>query len=247
MSLSAEYKYQSAWRSWPEIMNLLPSLEGKTILDLGCGIGDQTAELASRGAFVTGIDADDELLDVARSKRIPNVVFRSGDMRALRDVGVVDGIWCSFAAAYVPDFAPTLACWRKYLKPGGWVVLTEVDNLFGHEPVKRLTRSCLVAYAQEALAANCYDFHMGRKLCGFLELAGFTVSDSRVVPDKELSFDGPALPEVLEAWRARLNRLKTLREFCYADFDGVRDDLLNALSRDEHHSDAKVHCCIGRL
>ena len=215
------------------------------MLDLGCGVGDQAAELVARGARVIGVDANEELLATAQSRRIPNTEFRRGDLNTLQDVGVADGIWCSFAAAYVPQLGPTLACWRKHLKPESWVALTEVDDLFGHEPVEPQSRSLLAAYARDALAANRYDFHMGRKLRTHLEQAGFTVSDSRMLVDKELSFHGPANSEVLDSWRSRLDRMKVLREFCGATFDRVRDDFLAALSRDDHHSVAKVYCCIG--
>jgi SAM-dependent methyltransferase len=228
-------------------MNLPPPLAGKTVLDLGCGVGDQAAELVARGARVIGVEANEELLATAQSREIPNAEFRSGDLRTLQDVGVADGIWCSFAAAYVPELEPTLACWRKHLQPEGWVVLTEVDNLFGHEPVEPQTRSLLAAYAEEALAANRYDFHMGRKLRTHLERAGFTIADSRILVDKELSFDGPAASEVLESWKSRLDRMKVLREFCGAMFERVRDDFLAALSCDDHRSVAKVYCCIGTL
>jgi SAM-dependent methyltransferase len=247
MSLSDGYKRQFAWRPWSEIMDLLPALDGKTVLDLGCGIGDQAAQLASRGARVIGVDANDELLATARSRGIPNAEFRSGDIRALDEVGVVDGIWSSFAAAYVPELGPTLAHWRQHLNPGGWIALTEVDNFFGHEPVEPTTRSLLSSYAHEALAANRYDFEMGRKLRSHLEQAGFTIADSRTLIDKELSYDGPADSGVLDSWKARLERMKALRDFCGTMFEHVRDDFLAALSHADHRSLAKVYYCIGTL
>jgi hypothetical protein len=105
----------------------------------------------------------------------------------------------------------------------------------------------LAAYAQDALAANRYDFHMGRKLRTHLERAGFTITDARTVVDKELSFNGPAAPDVLDAWKSRLDRMKILKHFCGPRFERVRDDLLGALSRGDHHSVARVHTCIGTL
>ena len=228
-------------------MDLLPPLRGTTVFDLGCGVGDQAAALAERGARVVGVDTNQELLAVAQSRTIPNAEFRSADMKTLHDVGIADGIWCSFAAAYVPELGPTLACWRQHLNPGGWVALTEVDDLFAHQPVEPMTSSLLEAYARDALAANRYDFHMGRKLRAYLEQAGFAIADSRTLIDQELSFDGPADSDVLDAWRSRFNRMKTLKDFSGAVFEAVRDDFLAALSRPDHHSLAKVYCCIATL
>jgi len=88
------------------------------------------------------------------------------------------------AAAYVPDLGPALTCWKQHLNLQGWVALIEIDDLFGHAPVAPGTSSLLAAYAQDALAANRYDFHMGRKLRSHLEQAGFTVVDSRIVVDE---------------------------------------------------------------
>ena len=247
MSLSDEYRRQFAWRSCSQVMDLLPSLAGKTVLDLGCGIGDQAAELAKRGARVVGVDSNQALLATAQRRGIPNAEFRIGDLTALDDLGLVDGIWCSFAAAYVPELVPTLAGWRQHLNTGGWIALTEIDNLFGHEPVEALTSSLLASYARDALAASRYDFHMGRKLRHHLERAGFTVVDSRVLPDAEFCFDGPADSEVLASWTARLDRMRVLRDFCGASFERVRADFLSALLLADHRSVAKVYCSIATL
>lgn len=126
-------------------------------------------------------------------------------------------------------------------------MLTEIDDLFGHEPLEPGTRSILDAYARDALARDRYDFHMGRKLQTHLERAGFTIADSRMVPDKELCFDGPAEPDVLESWISRLARMDALRRFCGETFERVRMDFLAALSREDHHSLAKVYSCFGTL
>lgn len=246
MSLAGEYRQQFAWRDWPAIFAALPLAPGQTVLDLGCGVGDQAAELAARGARVIGIDANDELLEEARAKRPAHAEFLKGDLRAPLEVGApVDGIWSSFAAAYFPDLASTLAAWARHLRPGGWVALTEVDDLFGHEPVSDCTRSLLAAYARDALEAGRYDFHMGGKLAAHLERAGFAVGKTLTVADQELSFAGPARPDVIAAWRARFDRMGLLRDFCGPRFAEVRDDFLACLARPDHGSTARVCCCIA--
>ena len=142
MSLAEEYARQFAWRAWPEILGALPPLRGSTILDLGCGAGDLAAELAGRGARVVGFDLDDGLLEAARSRGLRDAEFRRGDLRTLRAAGpAADGIWSSFAAAYFPDLAPVLEGWGRLLRPGGRIALTEVDDLFGHEPLDARAKS----------------------------------------------------------------------------------------------------------
>jgi SAM-dependent methyltransferase len=246
MSLSEEYKKQFSWRSWSMVLEQLPPIADCLLLDLGCGVGDQTAQLAERGARVIGIDANEDLLGSARARAISNAEFRKLNLRNLGRLGVaVDGIWCSFTAAYFPDFAPVLASWASLLKPGGWIALTEVNDLFGHEPIPSETRSLLAAYAQDAVLANRYDFHMGSKLRHYVELAGFAVSSTHLLEDQELSFVGPADRAVLEAWSSRLDRMNLLKDFCGFNFERVREDLLCALLHPHHRSIATVHCCIG--
>ena len=247
VSLSDEYRRQFVLRSWSSVLSLLPALDGQVVLDLGCGVGDQALELTSRGARMIGIDANEEMLAAARSRQIPGADFRAGDLRTPDVEVAVDGIWCSFATAYVPELGPTLARWRMLLRPGGWIALTEVDDLFGHEPLEVVTREFLAAYERDAFHKKRYDFHMGSKLRSHLQQAGFTVTNARQIPDRELAFDGPADEEVLAAWRARLERMESLREFCGPGFDGLFDDFMASLMHPDHRCRARVWCCTATV
>jgi SAM-dependent methyltransferase len=246
VNLVDEYRGQFSWRAWPTILDALPPLEGQTVLDLGCGIGDLAAELAARGAHVIGVDLQDELLAAARVRNLPDVELRKADLRNLSGIGVrADGIWSSFAAAYMTDLAPVLAGWGERLHPDGWIALTEIDDLFGHEPLAARSRELFEAYAQDALAVGRYDFHMGRKLAGHLTRAGFEVTRAFTVPDLEFAFDGPARADVLAAWRRRFDWMSLLRGLWGAEFEPVRDDFLRALADPAHRSRSTVCCCIA--
>lgn len=246
MSLAEEYQRQFNWRDWPTIFAALPDLEGQTVLDLGCGVGDLSALLVARGARVIGFDASEELLREAKSRGLPRAEFHTADLRSLPETSVpADGIWSSFSAAYFPDLSSVLAAWSKNLRATGWIALIEMDDLFGHEPLEGRTKALLDGYAEDALAAGTYDFHMGRKLNDHLDRAGFAVAKSFVVGDRELSFQGPAEKEVVSAWGSRFDRMKLLREFCGQEFERVRTDFLGCLARPDHRSQAKIYCSIG--
>lgn len=246
MSLTSYYKRQFGWRDWASVFRVLPPLEGQTVIDLGCGVGDLARELVARGATVIGCDMNEEFLREARSRQLANAEFRMADLRSLPDLGVVaDGLWCSFTAAYFTDLTTVLSSWARSVKSGAWIALTEVDDLFGHEPLSERTSSLLSAYAEAAFAAGRYDFHMGRKLSEYLTGAAFTVSKCLILNDAELSFSGPASPDVLDAWRARFNRMTLLRDFCGPSIDQVQDEFLSCLMRADHWSRAKVYCCIA--
>jgi SAM-dependent methyltransferase len=248
MTLADQYQQQHTWRSWAAIFDALPPLRGTTVLDLGCGVGDQAADLVAHGARVIGIDRDPALLRVARTKQLTGARFLRSDLRSLPDPGVaVDGLWCSFGAAYFPDLPAVLRPWLCHLRPGGWVATTEVHDLFAHQPLPAPSAALLEAYVGASLAAGRYDFRMGGKLRGYLEQCGLTVSKAWAIPDLELAFDGPAQPEVVLAWQARFARMARLQDFCGPRFHQVRDDFLAALMHADHVSQARVCCCIARL
>jgi SAM-dependent methyltransferase len=247
MSIIDSYRQQFGWRDWPAILDVLPSVAGATILDLGCGVGDLSAEFVARGARVIGIDLDEELLDEARRRHLPDAEFRLADLRDPDEPDVeVDGVWASFVAAYFPDLASALPGWTKALRPGGWIALTEVDALFSHSPLERRTQELLEAYVADSLVSGRYDFHAGHKLRRHLEEAGFVVEREFTVEDQELAFDGAAEPEVVEAWRLRFARMPFLRRFCGPAMSLVEDDFLTCLARSDHRTRARVFCCVAR-
>jgi SAM-dependent methyltransferase len=246
MSLADEYRLQLRWRPWKLILGELPLQPGQNVLDLGCGIGDQARELAARGCRVIGFDANQELVDTAMSQKLRNCEFRTCDLRNLPQIDTAaDGIWSSFAAAYFTNLTEVLSQWAQLLKAGGWMAITEIDNLFGHEPLSVRTQSLLQAYVEDALNANRYDFRMGAKLEHYVTQAGFAVSRVLPLPDQELCFRGPAAPEVVVAWQKRFDRMTMLRNFCGSEFAKVREEFLFCITRPDHFSTAKVVSCIA--
>jgi trans-aconitate methyltransferase len=171
MSLVEEYRRQFPWRDWPRALALCPIARGQQVLDLGCGPGELSAELAARGLAVTGIDHDLELLAAART-RAPDAHFEQQDLSELALAASFDGIWCSFTAAYFADFKKTFAHWCKFLKPTGWVCLIDIDDLLGHEPRLNATRDIIERFYIEAFEKRRYDFRVGRRLGATLESQG---------------------------------------------------------------------------
>lgn len=246
VTLADEYRRQYAWRSWERVFDALPTLQGQRIVDLGCGPGDQAQDFVTRGASVIGIDMNAEILGVARSRNLPAARFVVADLKSLPVRGEpCDGIWASFSAAYFVDFPQVLSTWLQVLKPGGWIAITEIDDLFNHEPLAEPVKTLLKAYADDALAQGRYDFRMGHKVPGYLASAGLRVASPFTLPDAELSFAGAAAAGVLEAWELRLARMKLLQMFCGPSFELVRSAFLACLASTRHASHAKVCCCIA--
>jgi SAM-dependent methyltransferase len=68
--------------------DIFEKLAGKTVVDFGCGYGDQTVELAQQGAgLAIGIDIRQEVLEEAhrKARSLANIEFRNAASFAARD------------------------------------------------------------------------------------------------------------------------------------------------------------------
>ena len=245
MTLANEYRKQFAWRDWNKALSLCPISPGQKILDLGCGPGDISAELVAHGALVTGIDGNDDLLDVAK-KRLPTCIFEKQDLNNLNlKVNSFDGLWCSFTAAYFTDFDSTFSNWLQFLKKDAWVCIIDMNDLFGHEPLSNETHDKIHKFYEEALFSGRYDFRAGGKIQDVLERHGFRVKTIEL-DDQELSFKGQAMPVVRQAWMDRLNRMNGLKTFLKDDFNSFQEEFINCISAENHFSKCKVFCSVGK-
>ncbi|GAA0592691.1 class I SAM-dependent methyltransferase [Caenispirillum bisanense] len=114
------------------LRRLPPLPERPVVLDLGCGPGGQTLVVAETlRTVVTGVDLHAPFLrqlEAAAGRRglAELIRTRREDMRQLSDpADSVDLIW-SEGSAYAIGFGDALALWRRVLKPGGLVVVSEL-------------------------------------------------------------------------------------------------------------------------
>jgi len=138
-------------RDWSEIQEGLvrPAYEavlgrlrvgaGTAYLDAGCGAGMAAQMAAARGARVSGIDAADGMLAVAKS-RVPAGDFRAGDLEELpfadRSFDVVTG-FNSFQYAANPVIALKEA--RRVTRPAGGIAIVTWGTPEGMEAVSVIT------------------------------------------------------------------------------------------------------------
>lgn len=105
------------------------------VLDLGCGSGRRTIELARRGHRVLGVDPDERALAVARASAKGeklNVHFLKADTRAISYRSEIDAI-VSLDGAFgqLPQDRDDLRCLeaaRKALKPGGQMLIDSLNK-----------------------------------------------------------------------------------------------------------------------
>jgi trans-aconitate 2-methyltransferase len=127
---AAEYARNSAaQQGWAlELMMKLALAGTESVLDVGCGDGKITAEIARRvpRGTVTGVDSSPEMIELARSSfppsGNPNLVFRLGDARALDFDRVFDIVFSNATLHWVKEHGPVLRGTARSLKRGGRVL-----------------------------------------------------------------------------------------------------------------------------
>ena len=118
-------------RPFTDLLARVGAREPRTVVDLGCGEGALTAQLAQRwpGARVTGVDSSPEMLAAAAAHAVPSrVAFTPGDVREWRPDGPVDVLVTNAVLHWVPGHADLLRRWAGQLAPGGWLALQVPGN-----------------------------------------------------------------------------------------------------------------------
>ncbi|MCC6202156.1 MAG: bifunctional 2-polyprenyl-6-hydroxyphenol methylase/3-demethylubiquinol 3-O-methyltransferase UbiG [Gammaproteobacteria bacterium] len=116
-----------------EYIRTRTSLAGARVLDLGCGGGILTEALAAAGADVTGIDASDQMIQVAdlhAASRGLALDYRhaTADAHARDNVARYDAIACMELLEHVPDPGSLLTACRTLLRPGGRLFLSTLNR-----------------------------------------------------------------------------------------------------------------------
>lgn len=108
-------------------------INGKRILDVGCGGGILTESLATRGAQVTGIDLSEKALSVARLHLLESghaVDYRriAAEELAAQSPETYDIVTCMEMLEHVPDPASIVAACATLAKPGGHVFFSTLNR-----------------------------------------------------------------------------------------------------------------------
>ncbi len=108
-------------------------IQGKRVLDIGCGGGILAESMAMRGALVTGIDLSEKALKVAKLHQLESgaqLEYRliSAEDFAAEQPESYDVVTCMEMLEHVPDPASILAACAALVKPGGWVFLSTLNR-----------------------------------------------------------------------------------------------------------------------
>ena len=112
----------------PALFSLLPDLADKTVLDLGCGFGENCMRYVDKGAKrVVGVDISKKMLAVAEAENAhENIEYINTPME---DIGEIrerfDVVVSSLAIQYVEDFRGLIANIYRLLNDGGVLAFSQ--------------------------------------------------------------------------------------------------------------------------
>ncbi|WP_460965528.1 class I SAM-dependent methyltransferase [Pedococcus soli] len=108
------------------MVDLAGDVQGRRVLDAGCGSGPLVHDLRARGARVAGFDSSPAMLSLARQRLGPDVDLTVADLSEPLPYAdaAFDDVVCSLVLHYLRDWTGPLAELRRVLRPGGRLLLS---------------------------------------------------------------------------------------------------------------------------
>jgi trans-aconitate 2-methyltransferase len=179
------------WKHGQGLLDLLAPQRGERLLDIGCGTGQLTQQIAEAGAEVIGIDSASGMVEQAR-KNFPRLRFEQMDARSFHFDEPFDAIFSSAVLHWVHEHDQVAACVSRALKSGGRFVC----ELGGKGNIKLIMAALDVALKSAGYAGmqarNPWNFPSIGAFATTLEAAGLHVVNAVLFPRPTLLDKGAA-------------------------------------------------------
>jgi SAM-dependent methyltransferase len=160
------------------VIDWLQAQPGERILDLGCGDGVLTAELAAKGAEMVGVDASDDFVRTCRARGL-DVHLMDGE--AITFDTEFDAVFSNAALHWMTRPEKVIAGVAKALKPNGRFVA----EFGGHGNVAAITtalEAIAIRHGRDRRLAHPWFFPSAETYRGLLEAQGFAVARIALIP-----------------------------------------------------------------
>ena len=141
-------KHAFVWERAAGVVELLAARADERILDLGCGTGHLTAEIAAKGAKVLGVDRSAEMIAEAR-KQYPRIPFEVMDATELAFEREFDAVFSNAALHWIREAEKVVRGVARAVKPGGRFVA----EFGGKGNIRRLMAA--ISRAGEKFGVGC--------------------------------------------------------------------------------------------
>ena len=165
----------------PSLFERVGVKPGMTCLDLGCGAGEVTLDLArlvGPGGRVVGMDIDDARLEMVRedaeANGLSNVELRVSDIRTSEEMNKFDLVYSRFLLSHLSDSAGVLAKMRQLVSPGGIVAVEDLDysGYYCHPELPAFRRCIELLYEMKRVLGGNGD--LGKELPGMFVDVGLS-------------------------------------------------------------------------
>jgi trans-aconitate methyltransferase len=113
-----DQKHSFVWKMAAGLLELLEAKPGEQILDVGCGTGHLTAQIAGNGATVTGLDSSPEMIRQAREIH-PGIHFEVMDAREITLEEKFDAVFSNATLHWIKEPERAIEGIARVLRPGG--------------------------------------------------------------------------------------------------------------------------------
>ena len=140
----AGFDFYRELHTLPAYLEFMPTVEGKQVIDLGCGEGSNTRRFAKLGGHMTGVDLSAEMIGRARQKEAEEplgITYEIGSFSSLSafEDEQFDCALSTMALMDGPDFPAAARAAYRVLKPGGMFCFSVLHPCFVTPAIRWLT------------------------------------------------------------------------------------------------------------
>jgi ubiquinone/menaquinone biosynthesis C-methylase UbiE len=246
----------SLHRLWRTALRMLPVDKDWSVLDVGCGLGILSFELAANlPVCVHGVDIEprfifhaDKLLGRLQKRSLfaegAQISFSQGDVRAL-DIpdNSVDLLVVREVLQFVPDPLEVVAELFRVLEPGGYACVSDTDDQLYITWPPSDAQSRLVGAVTALHRQRGGDRNTGRKLSSYLHRTGFEITATVVLPDAQHRLVDSTDVEralILQQLHAARQRIVDSETMTAEEFDANLAELEAEPAHDEFRMNASI-------